>query len=227
MSSTNDLCGCINEEECMIDRSCKMGDLGCNAYGKMYCRLCRGEGTDSEYLPCKWLCNSDGTCSANASGIFSSESDCLSTCSNGRGRNCLNALKNKCGRNQRKCLNRQQRDNLSYCVNYKRDYSSHGSRLAPYQCYNNGVKDIGTINNYLNSMCPQPDYSKCDCSTCMVDYGCDRMSPGCNKNGVGYCRNCGFGGYGKCMWKCNDGSCVRDASGVFGSERECLTSCDN
>ena len=231
MSSTNELCGCVDEEECMRDTSCTMGKIGCNVHGKTYCRLCKGEeplpDDSPEYVPCKWMCNNDGTCSANATGIFSSESDCLSSCSSGRSRACLAAIERKCGRNQRQCVNKQQRDNLSYCVNHKRDFSSRGSNVAPYQCYNNGVKDVATINNYLSSMCPKPDYSKCNCPTCMVDYGCDREKSGCNKNGVVYCRTCGVGRYGRCMWKCNGGSCVRDVSGQFKSERECLNSCGN
>lgn len=231
MSSTNELCGCVDDEECMIDTSCKMGDLGCNAYGKTYCRLCKGVNPlpkgSPDYLPCKWQCERDGTCSANANGIFGSEEECLESCASGRSRDCLKALELKCGGNQRKCLNKGQRDNLAYCINNKRDYSSRGAKIAPYQCYNNGIKDVSTINSYLNSICVAPDHSKCDCPICMVDYTCDYTKMGCNRNGLVYCRTCGTGGNEHCRWKCNDGDCVRDAAGRFKSERECLNSCGN
>jgi hypothetical protein len=129
-------------------------------------------------------------------------------------------------------MNKQQRDNLSYCINYKRDYSSRGANVAPYQCYNNGVKDLTTINNYLNSMCPEPDYSKCDCSTCMVDYGCTMGSQGCISDASGTfstkkeceddCATC----WPNCKWSCDsNGKCKPSDSGIFDDKDSCLSNC--
>lgn len=76
MSSTNELCGCVDDEECMIDNSCTMGKLGCNVHGKMYCRLCEGEipldDDDPDYLDCV----------RDAAGRFNSEEECLGWCGN-------------------------------------------------------------------------------------------------------------------------------------------------
>ena len=56
MSSTNEICGCVDDEECMIDTSCTVGKIGCNVHGNTYCRLCEGEeplpDDSPEYVPC-------------------------------------------------------------------------------------------------------------------------------------------------------------------------------
>jgi len=210
----------------MIDKNCEMGDIGCNVHGKLDCRLCSPDGDiSSPYVACKWKCTSAG-CVADASGNFLSESECKSYCNSYKSQDCIKDLERKCGKN-RICDNTNTRNSLRNCIYHTKNYNSRGKYRVPYTCVNNNVVNENAINHYINSICPEPDIRQCNCNNnCMIDYSC-MGEQGCNKNGVMYCRDCGFGRNPKCRWKCSTsmGKCIPDASGTFTTKKACENEC--